>query len=96
MAPRGIVAAAVASITAANLESQGIDGGDQLKALVFLVIAVTVIVSGLTAKPLASLLSVRLPRRDRVAILGARGLGFPLAEQFRNAMIPVVCLEFDP
>jgi len=96
IAPRGIVAAAVASITAANLESQGIDGGDQLKALVFLVIAVTVIVSGLTAKPLASLLSVRLPRRDRVAILGARGLGFPLAEQLRKAMIPVVFLEFDP
>ena len=96
IAPRGIVAAAVASITAANLESQGIDGGDQLKALVFLVIAVTVIVSGLTARPLASLLSVRLPRRDRVAILGARGLGFSLAEQLREAMIPVVFLEFDP
>ena len=96
IAPRGIVAAAVASITAANLEAQGIDGGQQLKALVFLVIGVTVIVSGLTARPLASLLRVRLPRRDRVAILGARGLAFPLAEQLRQADIPVVFLEFDP
>ncbi len=96
VAPRGIVAAAVASITAANLESQGIDGGQQLKALVFLVIGATVIVSGLTARPLAGLLSVRLPRRDRVAILGARGLAFPLAEQLRKADVPVVFLEFDP
>ena len=90
------MAAAVASITAAHLESQGIDGGQSLKALVFLVIGVTVIVSGLTARPLASLLSVRLPRRDRVAILGARGLALPLAEQLRSADVPVVFLEYDP
>ena len=61
-----------------------------------LVIGATVIVSGLTARPLAGLLSVRLPRRDRVAILGARGLAFPLAEQLRKADVPVVFLEFDP
>ena len=96
VAPRGIVAAAVASITAANLESQGLDGGPQLKALVFLVIGATVIVSGLTARPLAGLLSVRLPRRDRVAILGARGLAFPMAQELQRADIPVVFLEFDP
>ena len=96
VAPRGIVAAAVASLTAAHLESQGMDGGASLKALVFLVIGVTVIVSGLTARPLASLLSVRLPRRDHVAILGARGLALPLAEQLRTADVPVVFLEYDP
>ena len=72
------------------------EGGAQLKALVFLVIGVTVIISGLTARPLATLLAVRLPKRDRVAILGARGLAFPLAEQLREAGIPVVFLEFDP
>ena len=96
VAPRGIVAAAVASITAVTLESQGIDGGQSLKALVFLVIGVTVIVSGLTARPLAGLLSVRLPRRDRIAILGARGLALPLAERLRAADVPVVFLEYDP
>ena len=46
VAPRGIVAAAVTSLTAATLDSQGIEGGDDLKALVFLVIAATVVVSG--------------------------------------------------
>ena len=96
VAPRGIVAAAVASITAATLESQGIDGGQQLKALVFLVIGATVIQSGLAARPLAWLLGVRLPRRDRVAILGARGLALPLAAQLRKAGVPLVFLEFDP
>ena len=96
VAPRGIVAAPVASITAATLENQGIAGGEELKALVFLVIAVTVIVSGITARPLAAILGVRLPRRDRVAILGARGLALALADQLKAADIPVIFLESDP
>lgn len=96
VAPRGIVAAAVTSLTAATLDSQGIEGGDELKALVFLVIGATVVVSGLSARPLSTLLSVRLPRRDRVAILGVRGLALALAEQLRKADKPVVFLEPDP
>ena len=85
MAPRGIVAAAVASLTAVTLESQGVEGGQALKALVFLVIAATVIVSGVAARPLAAIRGVRLPRRDRVAILGVRGLALALADQLRAA-----------
>ena len=96
VAPRGIVAAAVTSITAVTLDSQGIEGGDALKALVFLVIGATVVVSGVSARPLSTLLAVRLPRRDRVAILGARGLALALAQQLRDADIPVVFLEPDP
>lgn len=96
VAPRGIVAAAVTSITAATLDTQGILGGDALKAMVFLVIGVTVVVSGASARPLSTLLAVRLPRRDRVAILGARGLALALGQQLRDAEIPVVFLESDP
>ena len=96
IAPRGIVAAAVASITAATLESQGIEGGQELKALVFLVIASTVIVSGVAARPVSAMLSVRLPRRDHVAILGAPGLALALAAQLREAKIPVTFFESDP
>ena len=96
VAPRGIVAAAVASLTAATLTNQGIDGGEALVALVFLVIGATVIVSGLTARPLAAALGVRLPRRDRVVILGARGLAIGLADRLKAADIPVVFMEADP
>ena len=96
VAPRGIVAAAVATITAVNLESRGIEGGEELKALVFLVIGVTVVFSGLAARPLAWLWSVRLPHRNRVAILGARGLALPLADYLKAAEIPVVFIESDP
>ena len=96
IAPRGIVAAAVASITAATLDAQGMEGGQALRALVFLVIAATVIASGVSARPLSTLLAVRLPRRNRVAILGARGLALALADQLQAADRPVVFLEPDP
>ncbi|MEZ4591031.1 MAG: sodium:proton antiporter [Chloroflexota bacterium] len=53
MAPRGIVAAAVASIFALRLEEAGYAGAESLVALTFLVILATVIIYGLTAAPLA-------------------------------------------
>src|SRR5690606_26097071 len=48
LAPRGIVAAAVASLFAQQLGARGVADGDALRGLVFLVIAVTVTVHGLT------------------------------------------------
>ena len=96
IAPRGIVAAAIASITAAALEIQGLEGGAALRALVFSTIAGTVVLSGALAYPLAWLLDLRLPQRDRVAIFGARGLGLPLADALRDGGVGVLFIESDP
>ncbi len=96
VAPRGIVAAAIASLTAGILDERGLDGGSQLIALVFLTIAGTVGLAGITARPLASLLELRLPKRDRIAILGAEGLGLALGQVFRDQGLNVVYLDSDP
>jgi NhaP-type Na+/H+ or K+/H+ antiporter len=96
IAPRGIVAAAIASVTAAALDSQGVDGGTPLRALVFSTIAGTVMLSGLLAYPLAWILDLRLPRRDRIAILGAHGLGVPLGDALRDGGLTVSFIEPDP
>ena len=96
IAPRGIVAAAIASITAAALEMQGLEGGTALRALVFSTIAGTVVLAGALAYPLAWLLDLRLPQRDRVAIFGARGLALPLAHALRDGGVPVIFIESDP
>ncbi len=96
VAPRGIIAAAIASLTAIALESEGLPGGVELRALVFLTIAGTVLLAGLTAGPVARLLDVRLPNRERVAILGAHGLGLALAEELRGAGAPVVFIDSNP
>ncbi|MEH2252901.1 cation:proton antiporter [Nostoc sp.] len=60
VAPRGIVAASLASLFAVSLTKQGINGGDSIKALVFLTIMMTVFLQGLTAGWVASLLNLRL------------------------------------
>lgn len=59
LAPRGIVAAAVASLFAERLEAHGTTVGTELRALVFLVIAVTVVVQGLSGGAVAGRLGVQ-------------------------------------
>ena len=96
MAPRGIVAAAVASLMARTLDSSGIDGGDALRALVFLVISGTVVAAALVAWPLSAVLGLRLAARDRIAVLGAQGLGLALATELRARGANVVLIDNDP
>ena len=96
VAPRGIVAAALASLTSVAMANEGLGGGEELRALVFMTIAGTVVLAGTTARPMATLLRLRLPRRYRVAILGAQGLGLLLGEELRDAGVQVVFLDSDP
>ena len=96
LAPRGIVAAAVASLMARTLDSSGIAGGDALRALVFLVISGTVVAAALVAWPLSAALGLRLAARDRIAVLGAQGLGLALATELRTRGANVVLIDNDP
>jgi len=96
VAPRGIVAAAIASLTAEALSGRGLAGGGELRALVFLVIGGTVVAAGALAWPLSTLLGLRLAARDRVAILGAQGLGLALGAELRRAGSTVVFIDSDP
>ena len=96
VAPRGIVAAAVASTAAAALERRGMPGGVELRALVFLTIAGTVVQAGFTALPVALMLGLRLRGRDRVAILGAKGLGLHLGLELARDEVEVVLIDSNP
>jgi NhaP-type Na+/H+ or K+/H+ antiporter len=71
--PRGIVAAAVASLAAVLMEGR-MEGGSELRALVFLTIAITVVLQGGSAPIAAWILGVRAPARAGVAVLGAEDL----------------------
>lgn len=96
IAPRGIVAAAVASLFAAFMAEVGEPGGVELRALVFLTIVGTVVFSGLAAPLLATLLGVRAPGRDGVAILGAEELALALGGLLRDAGAAVVFIDSNP
>lgn len=82
LAPRGIVAASVASLFAILLTERGITGGDALKALVFLTISVTVTVQGLTAAWVARWLG--LDQGSSTIIIGDHPLTNQLAQLMRS------------
>lgn len=91
--PRGIVAAAVASVFAERLVNAGYPAGEEFRALVFLVIAVTVIVQGVSSGPVASLLGVRRRSNEGHVIVGANPLGRALARVLVEAGEEVVLID---
>jgi len=96
LAPRGIVAASVASLFAILLTERGITGGDALKALVFLTISVTVTVQGLTAAWVARWLG--LDQGSSTVIIGDHPLTNQLAQLMRslNQTVEVIPLLSGP
>lgn len=96
LAPRGIVAAAVSSLFAHQLDAAGIAGGSQLRALVFLVIAVTVVVQGMSGGVVAGLLGVRRKKDDGYLVVGANPIGRAVARALSAAGEPVVLVDANP
>lgn len=80
VAPRGIVAAAMASIFALRLSAEGYAQADQLVPITFLVIIGCVAVYGLTAAPVARWLGVAQDNPQGVLFVGASPLSRTLAE----------------
>jgi len=91
--PRGIVAAAVASFFAAAFAEKGLPGGYELRALVFLVIAVTVIFAGLTGGLMAGVLGIKRPSQVGWVILGANALARGVARLFKEDGQEVVSID---
>jgi NhaP-type Na+/H+ or K+/H+ antiporter len=111
MAPRGVVAASVASISAAALINLGtssangeaalstatlVQDGTRLEQLVYLVIVVTVVLAGVIAWPLAWALRVLQGAPNGVLIVGAHALGKQLAQALKTAGIHVAIVDNNP
>ena len=95
IAPRGIVAAAVASLFAFELNQHGYDG-TQLRALVFLLITMTVISAGFTGGWVSSLLDLRRKSESGWIILGAHEVARLLARLLKQGGNEVICIDEDP
>jgi NhaP-type Na+/H+ or K+/H+ antiporter len=93
IAPRGIVAASVASLFALALANAGFSEGPRLLAITFLTIGITVTLQGLTAAPLARLLGLHSLEGSRAIIVGAGPLGRGIAEVLRKHGRPVVLVD---
>lgn len=95
ISPRGIVSASVASLFAILLTDRGINGGDSIKALVFLTIIMTVFAQGLTARSLAKVLGVTSSSATGVVIVGCNPLGLKIGRLFKDRGESVVIIDTD-
>ncbi len=84
MAPRGIVAASVASVFAFRLAESGIPQAERLVPITFLVIIASVTLYGLTSRPVARWLKVAQTKPQGVLILGGHDWAVALAEALQK------------
>ena len=95
VAPRGIVSASVASLFAIALTQRGINGGDAIKALVFLTIIMTVVCQGLTAGTIAKWLRITSKDATGAVIVGCNPLSLLVARFFHERGEKVVMIDTD-
>ncbi|MGK7871884.1 MAG: cation:proton antiporter [Xenococcaceae cyanobacterium] len=95
IAPKGIVSASVASLFSILLTQRGINGGDSIKALVFLTIMMTVFLQGLTARWVARWLQITSSEATGAVIIGCNPLGRLIARLFQEQRESVVLIDTD-
>jgi len=93
VAPRGIVAAAVASVFALRLAESGLTEARMLVPVTFMVIIGTVLIYGLTAAPVARWLGVAQANPQGALIMGAHSWARALAMALQEKGLRVVMVD---
>lgn len=94
VAPRGIVAASMASLFALALERSNPDGGGFVETFTWSVILATILLQATTAGPLAGLLGLRRKHPKGWIIVGAHSLGRRIAQfATTQAKVPVLLID---
>ena len=91
--PRGIVAAAIAALFALRLEAAGYGQASLLVPLTFSLIVGTVLLQGLTARPLARWLGVGEPEPQGALIVGANAVARAVAQALERQEIAVILAD---
>ena len=93
IAPRGVVAASVASLFAIQLMEGGFSEANRVLALTFLTIAVTVTIQGLSANAIARMLGLQSLEGRRVIIVGIGSFSLEIADRLRAFGRPVTLID---
>jgi NhaP-type Na+/H+ or K+/H+ antiporter len=93
IAPRGVVAAAVAGVFGPALAIQGYAGGERLLPLVFTLILVTVVIHGFSLGWLARRLGLAATGEGGLLIAGAGPWSTGLAEALHKLEVPVLVAD---
>ena len=94
MAPRGIVAAAVASVFGLSLRGE-VEGAELLVPYIFLTIVVTVAVYGLTATAVARRLGLANPENAGFIVVGATDVARAVAQAIHDEKIEVLVVDLN-
>lgn len=93
MAPRGIVAAAVASLFSDRLIEAGVPGANAIVVLVFFVVSSTVIFYAAVSPLLAHVLKVSRPRSGGILFFGASDFAIELARALKEEGAEVLLID---
>jgi len=96
MAPRGIVAAALAAVFSFQLEAIFPEASSGIVPVVFMVVIGTVAIYGLTATPLARLLKLAHPNPQGALFIGAQSWVRRLAKVLQEQGFKVLLIDSDP
>lgn len=95
MAPRGIIAAAVASVFSLRLVESGVEEAEQIATVVFAMIVATIVVYGLGASPLAKALGVGQRGVGTILIAGSDPLARAVAGALSKRSLDVRLVDTD-
>jgi NhaP-type Na+/H+ or K+/H+ antiporter len=95
MAPRGIVAAAVASVFSIRLQAAGVAGAELLAPLTFIVITGTILFYALLAPVASRMLDIAAPPAQGVLFFGAHRVSRAIAKALKEAGFPVLLADSD-
>lgn len=84
MAPRGVVAASIASLMGTRLTEAGYEDAKYLVPVIFLTIVLTIVVYGLSARPLSKKLGISNPDPNGFLILGAHEFARIIGKVLKN------------
>jgi NhaP-type Na+/H+ or K+/H+ antiporter len=90
MAPRGVVAAAIAAAVTGPLAARGIPDSTKILPLTFLIIVVTVLLYGLTAQRASQRLGVLRSPRSRPLLVGGEEWVIALGQQLQTLGLDVL------
>jgi NhaP-type Na+/H+ or K+/H+ antiporter len=93
IAPRGIVAVAVASLFGSLLATSGSADGQRMVAFTFAVVVSTIFLHGFTLSPLARILGLRSAEKPGILIVGGSRWATGLASKLKDLEIPVTIAD---
>jgi NhaP-type Na+/H+ or K+/H+ antiporter len=93
IAPRGIVAVAIAGLFGSALIDQGINDGDKILVFTFAVVATTIVLHGFGLPYLAKFLNLKSTETPGVLMIGSTPFTVSLASRLESKKIPCMIVD---